>query len=65
MKAFNIEWNVEFDNDIDALPNEMYIPDDIEDMDEIADFISNATGYCHYCFELTDIPKNNNVLFWL
>lgn len=55
-RATNIEWDtsdddVENNEDI-VLPSEMDIPADIEDEDDISDYISNETGFCHYGFDL-------------
>lgn len=60
MKAINIEWDTT-DTDIDPskqnldLPTTMDIPDDIKGDDEkISNYLSNATGFCHYAYELYD-----------
>ena len=52
MKAINIDWDVE--EGADFLPNEIEIPDGITDADEISDYITNETGFCHYGFELAE-----------
>lgn len=57
MKAINIKWNT--DGDIEALsslPEEMEIPKGMTDEDEISDYLSDETGFCHDGFEL--IVKN-------
>lgn len=51
MKAFNIIWDVD-PGDHTALPTEIDIPDDITDEDEISDYLSDVTGYCHKGFRL-------------
>lgn len=55
MIAYNIEWDTD---DIDPeeldLPTEIEIPSNITDEDEISDYISDMTGFCHYGFELSD-----------
>lgn len=53
MKAVNIIWDVDFEEDFDFLPNEIEIPPEITDDDEISDYISNVTGFCHMGFEVT------------
>ena len=55
MKAINIKWDVDTEEDLEDLPTEIEIPDniDIED-DVISDYISDVTGFCHYGFELVD-----------
>ena len=54
MKAINILWDT--DGEEVNLPNEIEIPDwvDKEDDDEISDYLSNTTGFCHFGFELVD-----------
>lgn len=51
MKAVNIEWDIDFGDDVE-LPNEIDIPGYIVDEDEISDYLSDLTGYCHRGFEL-------------
>lgn len=62
-KAVNIKWDTDGDTEVlDDLPKEMKLPDklqklcdiDMEDaMEEISDWLSDETGFCHYGFELT------------
>ncbi len=52
MKAINIKWDVENEEDLEFLPDEIDIPADMEDEDEISDYISEYTGFCHFGFEL-------------
>lgn len=54
MKAINIIWDVDYEEDKDLLPTEIEIPDDIIDEDKISDYISDVTGFCHYGFTLVD-----------
>lgn len=49
MKAYNIQWDAE-DEAKEDLPTEIEIPADITDEDEISDYISEQTGFCHYGF---------------
>lgn len=53
MRARNIQWDIEFKEELEYLPKEIYIPSDIEE-DDVADYISDLTGYCHFGFELID-----------
>ena len=48
-KAINILWDVDNKRDLKFLPKEIDIPDDLED-DEISDYISDVTGFCHKGF---------------
>lgn len=47
MKATNIIWDVDYDEDVDLLPTEIEIPEGMENADEISDYLSDVTGYCH------------------
>lgn len=69
LKAVNIKWDVT-DDDIDemddeaceilkSLPTEMIIPEGMTDPDEISDWLSNETGYCHDGFRLVDQNGND------
>ena len=55
MKAINIKWDVDTEEELEDLPTEIEIPNniDIED-DVISDYLSDVTGFCHYSFELVD-----------
>ena len=53
MIATNIKWDLEgYEETI--LPTEIELPDDMTDEDEISDYITDETGFCHYGFELVD-----------
>ena len=53
MKAFNIQWDTDGDMKLfDNLPQEIQIPDGITDEDDVSDYISNKTGFCHFGFDL-------------
>lgn len=53
MKAFNIQWDTDGDMKLfNNLPKEIQIPDGITDEDDISDYISNETGFCHFGFDL-------------
>ena len=53
MKAINIEWDI--DNEEVDLPTEMEIPTKIEnDEEEISDWLSDETGFCHKGFDIID-----------
>lgn len=58
MKATNIEWDVDHENDRESLPTEIEIPEDITDENEISDYISDVTGYCHKGFNLILTQKD-------
>ena len=54
MKAVNIMWDTDGDKDIlNELPKEMELPQDI-DTDEIGDYLSDETGYCHFGYQLEE-----------
>ena len=54
MKAINIEWDVDYEEEREDLPTEIDIPEGMIDEEEISDYISDVTGFCHYGFELVD-----------
>lgn len=54
MKAVNIIWDTDGDKKIlKGLPKEMEIPKDI-DVDDIEDYLSDETGYCHFGYQLEE-----------
>ena len=58
MKVINIIWDVDNKEDLDMLPSEIEIPEDMIDEagevddDEISDYLSDVTGFCHKGYEL-------------
>lgn len=50
MKAINILWDT--DGEKIELPTEIDIPEGLTDEEEISDYISDKTGFCHYGFDL-------------
>lgn len=52
MKAINIMWDVDNKEDLKDLPTEIEIPAGMTDEDDISDYISDETGFCHCGFEL-------------
>lgn len=52
MKAINIQWDVDYPEDLEDLPAEIEIPEGMEDEEDISDYISDVTGFCHTGFEL-------------
>ena len=52
MKAINIIWDVDFEEDLENLPNEIEIPNGMTDEEEISDYITDEIGFCHKGFEL-------------
>lgn len=67
--AYDIKWDTDGDEEIlDSLPKEVRIPDGMVDDDEISDYLSDETGFCHAGFKLGIIfrgkimPCNTN---WL
>ena len=63
MKAVNIKWDTDGDLELlQELPKEIEIPEHFIDEDydeEISDYISDVTGFCHYGFELINEWKDN------
>lgn len=58
MKAINITWDVDNKEDLNMLPSEIEIPEDMIDEagevddDEISNYLSDVTGFCHKGYEL-------------
>lgn len=56
-KAINIAWDIDHDEDECcgiSLPEEINIPKDITDMEDISDYISGVTGFCHNGFNIKE-----------
>lgn len=61
MKAVDILWDIDIDDDTVTpesigLPSEVDIPDNIDE-DDVADYLSDLTGYCHKGFRLIDVEE--------
>lgn len=52
MKAINIMWDVDYPEDLEQLPNEVQIPSYLKDEEDISDYLSDLTGFCHKGFQL-------------
>lgn len=62
LKAINIKWDTEGDKEVfNALPTKMIVPDELEEiykkdrefaLEEISDWLSDETGFCHAGFEI-------------
>ena len=57
MKATNIEWDVDYQEDLEDLPTEIEIPEGMEDEEEISDYLSDVTGFCHKGYQLVETEK--------
>ena len=56
-KAINIQWDIDEDDyecGAVPLPLEIEIPNNVTDLEDIADYISDVTGFCHKGFELEE-----------
>lgn len=55
MKATNIKWDTDGDMELlKQLPVEMVISENMIDEEEISDYLSDETGFCHYGFDLVN-----------
>lgn len=53
MKAINIKWDTDRDEEMfENLPTEIEIPNGMTNEEEISDYISDITGFCHYGYVL-------------
>ena len=51
--AYDIKWDTDGDKDVfDNLPSEVNIPEKMVDDEEISDYVSDETGFCHAGFKL-------------
>lgn len=56
MKATNIKWDLDVEDIEDGvvLPSEIEIPNGMTDEDDISDYLSDQTGFCHDGYILVD-----------
>lgn len=54
MRAINIEWDVDYEEQLEDLPKEIEIPEGMTDEEEISDWLSDETDFCHNGFELVE-----------
>lgn len=60
MKATNIEWDIDNEENV-LLPTEIEIPEGMTDEEEISDYLSEATGFCHKGFDLISNSSTHNI----
>lgn len=71
LKAINIKWDTDGDMEVlKELPTEMIIPDELEEMckkdkeyalEEISEWLSDETGFCHDGFEVVKAITKESV----
>ena len=71
LKAINIKWDTDGDKEVfNELPTEMIIPYELEEMykkdreyalEEISDWLSDETGFCHDGFEVEKVTTKESV----
>lgn len=71
LKAINIKWDTDGDKEVfNELPTEMIVPDELEEMykkdreyalEEISDWLSDETGFCHAGFEIEKVITKESV----
>lgn len=63
MKATCIEWDTDTAEEKEKLPSEIVLPDSMTSPEEIDDYLSNVTGYCHkgYVLEQGEIKMKENI----
>lgn len=54
MKAINIIWDADTPEELEGLPEEIEIPAGMTDEDEISNYLSDVTGFCHKGFVLEE-----------
>lgn len=71
LKAINIKWDTDGDEKVlQDLPTEMIIPNELEELykkdreyalEEISDWLSDETGFCHNGFEVVKVITKESV----
>lgn len=71
LKAINIKWDTDGDMEVfNELPTEMIIPNELEEIykkdkeyafEEISDWLSDETGFCHAGFEIEKVITKKSV----
>ena len=71
LKAKNIKWDTDGDMEVfNELPTEMIIPNELEELykkdieyalEEISDWLSDETGFCHAGFEIEKVITKESV----
>lgn len=60
-KAVHIHWDIDDPSDLEFLPTEILIPETCETDDDISNYISQQTGFCHTGYQIeTYKPKNQD-----
>lgn len=59
LKAVDIQWDVDEMEDLSLLPSEINIPEGLSREEEISDYLSDVTGFCHKGFSLVEQEMNN------
>ena len=54
LAAINIQWDVDNEGDLGGLPQKVILPEGMTDDDEISDYLSDLTGFCHRGFSLVE-----------
>lgn len=54
LKAVNIEWDVDLAEVLIRCPKRSRYPDGMTNTEEISDYLSNLTGFCHRGFGLKE-----------
>lgn len=64
LKAVNIKWDTDDDMDVlNDLPTELILPEWLEEefdsddpyLEEISDWLSDETGFCHFGFDVIEV----------
>ena len=64
MKEVEIKWDVDNEEDLEFLPTEIEIPDGMNDEDEISDYLSDFSGFCHKGFKLEHEKQKKGKRKW-
>lgn len=63
--AYNIKWDTDGEDmtqdEINDLPKEIEIPEDIIDEEEISDYVSDYSGFCHKGFKIREEYQDSGI----
>ena len=65
MKAVEIKWDVDCEEELEQLPVEMDIPDGMNDSEEVSDYLSDETGFCHYGYRLIEKKSDDTISYYV
>ena len=65
MKAVEIIWDVDCEEELENLSVEMNIPEGFEEIEEVSDYLSDRTGFCHKGFRLVEKKSDDTISYYV